>query len=55
MELRVDILLNSAKYIQKSFSAFDKYFQITCETQNPYNFWLEEIESNKSKNINDKA
>lgn len=53
MEPRVDILINSAKYIQKSFRAFDNYFQISCETQNPYNFWLEKIESKSVKNSQD--
>jgi len=46
MEPRIDVLLNSAKYIQKSFSAFDGYFNITCETKGPYNYWLDEIEKN---------
>ena len=55
IEPRVDILLNSAKYIQKSFSAFDNYFKIVCETQSPYNFWLEKIKSRTSDNLQDKA
>jgi len=55
MEPRVDILLNSAKYIHKSFSAFDEHFQITCETQSPYNFWLEKIKSKTVNNSKNKA
>jgi hypothetical protein len=55
MEPRVDILLNSAKYIHKSFSAFDEHFKITCETQSPYNYWLEKIKSKTVNNSHDEA
>lgn len=41
---QVDVLINSAKYLQKSFSVYDEYFKLECETKKPYDYLLEEIE-----------
>lgn len=40
LEPEFDMLLNCAKYLQESFSAVDKAFNLQCQTQLPFDYWL---------------
>jgi hypothetical protein len=46
-----DLFLNSAKYLQESFSVVDKTFQLQCSTELPYEYWynLDQDSSAKPK------
>ena len=39
-EPQMDVLFNSAEYLQLSFDAIDQHFGLKCEMPGPYTYWL---------------
>lgn len=45
----MDVLFNSAKYLELSFNAIDQHFGLKCETPGPYTYWLQPTEDGSAE------
>lgn len=48
-EPQMDVLFNSAKYLELSFNAIDQHFGLKCETPGPYTYWLQPTEDGSAE------
>lgn len=46
-EPQIDVLINSAKYLELSFDAIDEHFALKCETPAPYAYWMQRFQENQ--------
>lgn len=40
---QIDVLINSAKYLELSFDAIDQHFGLKCDTVGPYAYWMQHL------------